>query len=87
MIRITKLRRLKWLLRVEWTGEKRNIYMVWVGKPKGVRPLGKYRRRPEDNIKMDLRGIGWCGVDWINMAWDRDQWHVFVNTVINFRVP
>jgi hypothetical protein len=51
MIRMTKLRELKWLLHVEWTGEKRNACMVWVGKPEGVRALGRYRSRPEDNIK------------------------------------
>jgi hypothetical protein len=54
-----------------------------VGKPEGKRPLGRPRRRWVDNIKMDLREIGWDGVDWI----DRDQWRALVNTVLNFRVP
>jgi hypothetical protein len=50
------------------SGEKRNAYRILVGKPEGKRPLGKPRRRWVDNIKIDLRGIGWDGVDWIDMA-------------------
>jgi hypothetical protein len=56
-----------------------------VGKPEGKRPLG--RRRWVDNIKMDLREIGWNGVDWIYLAQDRDQWRARANTVMNLRVP
>jgi hypothetical protein len=58
-----------------------------VGKPEGKRPLGRPRRRWVDNIKIDLRGIGWDDMDWIDLAQDRDQWRAFVNTVMNFRVP
>jgi hypothetical protein len=58
-----------------------------VKKAEGKRPLGRSRRRWEDNIKMDLRGIGWGGMDWIDLAQDRDQWRALVNTVINLRVP
>jgi hypothetical protein len=58
-----------------------------VGKPEGKRPLGRPRRRWVDNIKMDLREIGWYGVDWMDMAQDRDQWRALVNTVLNLRVP
>jgi hypothetical protein len=58
-----------------------------VGKSEGKRPLGRPRRRWVDNIKMDLREIGWGGMDWIDLAQDRDQWRSLVNTVINFRVP
>jgi hypothetical protein len=58
-----------------------------VGKPEGKRPLGRPRRRPVDNIKMNLREMGWNGVDWIDMAQDRDQWRALVNTVLNLRVP
>jgi hypothetical protein len=56
-----------------------------VGKPEGKRPLGRPRRRWEDNI-MDLRDIGWGGMDWIDLAQDRDQWRALVSTVINIRV-
>jgi hypothetical protein len=58
-----------------------------MGKPEGKRPLGRSRRRWVDSIKMDLRGIGWDGRDWIGLAQDRDQWRAFVNTVVNLRVP
>jgi hypothetical protein len=68
-------------------GEKRHTYRILVGKPEGKRPLGRPRRRWENNIKMDLREIGWGGMDWINLAEDRDQWRVLANTVMNLRVP
>jgi hypothetical protein len=68
-------------------GEKRNAYRILVGKPEGKRPLGRPGRRWVDNIKMDLREIGWDGVDWVDMAQDRDQWMALVNTVLNLRVP
>jgi hypothetical protein len=59
-----------------------------VGKPEeGKRPLGRPRRRWEENFKMDLREIGWGGMDWIDVALDRDQWRALVNTVMNLRVP
>jgi hypothetical protein len=68
-------------------GEKRNAYRRLVGKPEGRRPLGRPRRRSVGNIKMDLREIGWEGVDWVDLAQDRDQWRALVNTVMNLRVP
>jgi hypothetical protein len=58
-----------------------------VGKPEGKRPLGRPRLRWVNNIKMNLREIGWDGRDWIELAQDRDQWRALVNTVMNFRVP
>jgi hypothetical protein len=67
--------------------EKRNAYRILVGKPEGKRPLGRPRRRWVDNIKMDLREIGWDGTDWMGMAQDRGQWRALVNTVSNLRVP
>jgi hypothetical protein len=67
--------------------EKRNVYRILVGKPEGKRPLGRPRRRWVDNIKMDLREIGWYGVDWMDMSQDREQWRALVNTVLNLRVP
>jgi hypothetical protein len=57
-----------------------------VEKPEGKRPLGRPRHRWEDNIKMDLREIGWGGMDWIDLAADRDQWRALLNTVMNLRV-
>jgi hypothetical protein len=68
-------------------GEKRNVYGILVGKPEGTRPLGRPRRRWVDNIKMDLREMGWDVMDWIDLAQDRDQWRVLVNAVKNLRVP
>jgi hypothetical protein len=65
----------------------RNAYRILVGKPEGKRPLGRPRRRCVDNIKMDLREIGWDGMDWIDLAKDRDQWRALVNAVKNLRVP
>jgi hypothetical protein len=67
--------------------EKRNAYRILVGKPEGKRPLARPRSRWVDNIKMDLREIGWGCMDWIYMAQDRDQCRTLVNTVMNPRVP
>jgi hypothetical protein len=58
-----------------------------VGKPEEKIPLGRPRRRWVDNIKMNLREIGWCDMDWIDVVQDGDQWRVLVNTVMNLRVP
>jgi hypothetical protein len=68
-------------------GARRNAYRILVGKPEGRRPLGRPRHRNVDNIKMDLREIEWDGIDWIDLAQNRDQWRVIVNTVMNLRVP
>jgi len=62
-------------------------HRVLVGKPEGKRPLGRPRRRWEDNIKMDLREVGWVRGDWMELAQDRDRWRVLVGTVRDFRVP
>jgi hypothetical protein len=69
------------------TGEKRNACRILVGKPERKRPLGRPRRRWLDNIKMDLREIGWDGMDWIDQAQDREQWRALVNKVMDLRVP
>jgi hypothetical protein len=58
-----------------------------VGMPEGKRPLGRLRHRWVENIKMDLRELGWDVVDWIDMAQDTDQWRALLNTVMNLRVP
>jgi hypothetical protein len=87
IIRIIESRRMKWARHVARMGEKRNAYGILVGKPEGKRPLGRPRRRWEDNIRMDLREIGWGGMDWIDLSQDRDQWRALVNTAMNLRVP
>jgi len=68
-------------------GERRGVYRVLVGKPEGKRRLGRPRCRWEDNIKMDLQEVGCRGVDWFELAQDRDWWRVLVNGVMNLRVP
>jgi hypothetical protein len=67
--------------------EKGNAYRILVGKPEGKKPLGRPRCRWVDNIKMDLGERGWDGVDWIDLAQDRDRWRAYVNAVMNLRVP
>jgi hypothetical protein len=68
-------------------GEKRNAYRILVGKQEGKRPLGRPRSRSVDSIKIDLREIGSDGMDWIDVAQNRDQWRALVNMVMNLRVP
>jgi hypothetical protein len=68
-------------------GEKRNAYRILVGKPEVKRPLVRPRRRWVDNIIIDLREIEWDGVDWVDLAQDRDQCRALVNTGMNLRVP
>ena len=67
-------------------GERRGVYRVFVGKPEGKRPLGRPRRKWEDNIKMDFQEVGCGGVDWIELAQDRNRWRALVNAVMNLRV-
>jgi hypothetical protein len=87
IIRIIKLRRMRWAGHVARMGEKRNIYRLLVGKPEGKRPLGRPRRMWIDNIKMDILEIGASVVDWIGLAQDRYRWRALVNSVMNLRVP
>jgi hypothetical protein len=68
-------------------GEGRGVYRVLVGRPENKRPVGRPRRRWEDNIKMDLREIWIDGANWIQLAQDRAQWRASMNTVMNLRVP
>jgi hypothetical protein len=81
IIRKIKSRRMRWAGHVARMGETRNVYRVLVGKPEGKRPLRRPRR------KMDLREIGWDGMDRIELAQDREQCRTLVNTVMNIRVP
>ncbi|KAJ4439113.1 hypothetical protein ANN_15070 [Periplaneta americana] len=85
IIRNIKSRRLRWAGHVARMGESRNAYRVLVGRPEGKRPLGRPRRRWEDNIKMDLREVGYDGRDWINLAQDRDRWRAYVRAAMNLR--
>jgi len=68
-------------------GERRVVYRVLVEKPEGKRPLRRPRRGWEDNMKMDIQEVGCEGVDWIELAQDRNRWRGFVNAVMNLRVP
>jgi hypothetical protein len=81
-----KSRRMRWTRHVARMGTS-NACKILVGKPEGERPLGRPRHRWVDNIKMDLREIGWGGTDRIDLALDRDQWRALVNTAVNLRVP
>jgi hypothetical protein len=87
IVRVIKSRRMKWAGHVARMGEGRGAYRVLVGRPEGKRPLGRPRRRWEDNIKMYLGEMGIDGANWIRLAQDRVQWRAFVNTVMNLRVP
>jgi hypothetical protein len=87
--RVIKSRRMRLTGHVARMGERKGVYKVLVGKHEGKRPLGRPRRRWEDNIRMDLQEMGCGGMDWIELAQDRDRWRELVNSVIrvNLRVP
>jgi hypothetical protein len=86
IVRVIKARRMRWAGHVARMGEVRGTYNILVGRSEGRRPLGRPWRRWENNIKMDLREIGFGDVDWIHLAQDRDTW-VLVNMVMNLRIP
>ncbi|KAJ4438385.1 hypothetical protein ANN_14330 [Periplaneta americana] len=86
-IRNIKSRRLRWAGHVARMGESKNAYRVLVARPEVKRPLGRPRRRWEDNIKMDLREVGYYDRDWINLAQNRDRWRAYVRAAMNLRVP
>ena len=87
MMMMIKSRRMRWMGHVTRVGERRRAYRVLVGKPEGKKPLGSPRCRWEDNIKMDLQEVGCGGMDWIDLAQDRNRWRALVNEVMNFRIP
>ena len=76
-------RRMRWAGHVARMGERRGVYRVLVGKPEGNRPLGRPRRRWEDNIKMDLQEVGCRDMDWIKLAQDRNRWRALLTAVMN----
>jgi hypothetical protein len=79
--------RMRWAGQVARTVKRRGVYRVLVGTSEEKRPLGRPRRRWEDNIKMDLHAVGCVGMDWIELAQDRDRWRAFVSTLMNLRFP
>jgi hypothetical protein len=87
IVRVIKSRRLRWAGHVARMEKGRGVYRVLAGRPEEKRPLGRPRRRWEDNIKMDLREIWINGANWIRLSQDRVQWRAFVNTAMNLRVP
>ena len=87
IVEVIKSRRIKWAEQVASMGERRGVYRVLVGKPEVKRPLGRPRHRWEYNIKMDHQETGTGGVDWNELAQDRDRWQALVNAVKNIRFP
>jgi len=87
IVRVVKSRRMTRAGHVARMGEDRGVQRVLVGKPEGKRPLGRPRRRWEDNIKKDLQEVGGGHGDWMELAQDRDRWRALVRTVRDFRVP
>jgi hypothetical protein len=87
IVRVIKSRRMRWAGHVACMGAGSGVYRVFVGRPDDKRPLGRRRRRWEDNIKLDLRYIEIDGANWIRLAQDRVQWRASVNTVMNLQVP
>jgi hypothetical protein len=87
IVRVVKSRQMRWAGNVARMGEDRGVHRVLVGKPDRKRPLGRPRRRWEDNNKMDLQEVGGGRGDWMELAQDRDSLRAFVGTVRNFRVP
>jgi hypothetical protein len=82
-----KSRIMRWAGHVARMGPKRNAYRILMANSEEKRPLGKSGRRWVNNIKMDLREIGWDGMDWIDLAQNRDEWRTPVNTAMNLRIP
>jgi hypothetical protein len=84
---MNKSRITRWAENVARMEAKRNAHTILEAKPEGTRPLRRPRHRWLDNVKMALREIGWDGIDWIDLAQDRNQWGTLMNTVMNLRDP
>jgi len=87
IIWVIKSKIMKWAGHVARMGKRKGEYRVLVGTPEGKRPRGRPRRRWKDNIKMGLQKMGCGGIDWIELAQDRDRWRALVNAVMKLRVP
>ena len=87
IVQVIKSRRMRWTGHVVSMGERKVVYRVLVGRPEGERPLGRSRRRWEDNIKIDLHEVECGGMDWIELPQDNDKWQALVNTVMNIWGP
>ena len=87
IVQVIKSRRMRWAGHAARMGEDRGVQKMLVGKPEGKRPLGRPKRRWENNIKMDLQEVGGGRGDWMELAQDRDRWRALVGTVRNFWVP
>ena len=82
IVRMIKSRRMRWEGHLGHVGDRRGVYRVLLGKPEGKRPLGRPRRRWEDNIKIDLQKMRCVDMDWVDLAQDRDRWRVLVNAIM-----
>jgi hypothetical protein len=87
IVSLIKLMRMRRVWCVACVGERRNAYKIFVGEPEGIRPLGRTRRRWEDNIGTDVREIGWGGVSRIHLAQDKVHWWALVDTIMKFLIP
>ena len=87
IVRMIKPSRMRWAGHVARLGNWSGTYRVFVAIREGRRPLGRPRHRWEDTIKMDLQAVGCGGIDWIELARDKDRWRALVNAVMNIRVP
>jgi hypothetical protein len=87
IVRVIKSKRMRWAGHVARMGERTGVYMILVGKPEGKRPHWRPRQRWEDNIKMDLQEVGCGGMDWIELAQDRDRRRALVTAVMSLQVP